>query len=110
MDQYREKLGIKISLYNTCLFITKNSSENFSIARLQINNTLNFKIEAFIKKEETEIMEAEFKAKTETILETNISRDFDSCHITIEVGSIMVVRKNQAEKLVFVDIKDNAKK
>ena len=30
--------------------------------------------------------------------------------MTIKAESIMVMKKNQAEKLVLVDIKDNAKK
>ena len=63
-----------------------------------------------MKKEETEIMEAKFKAKTQIILENGASRDFNGCRMTIEADSIMVVQKNQVEKLVFVDIKDNAKK
>ena len=44
-----------------------------------------------MKKKETEIMEAKFKAKTQTILETGVSRDFNDCRITIEAKSIMVV-------------------
>lgn len=44
-----------------------------------MDNTLNIKIEAFIKKEETKIIEAKFKAKTQTILETGRSEDFNGC-------------------------------
>ena len=54
-------------------------------------------------------MEAKFKAKTLTILEIGILRDFNGCYIAIKAESIMVVKKNQTEKLVLVDIKDNAK-
>ena len=43
-------------------------------------------------------------------METGASGDFNGCQITIEAESIMVIQKNQVEKLVFVDIKDNAKK
>ena len=63
-----------------------------------------------MKKEETVIMEVKFKAKTRTILEIGVSGDFNDCYMTIKAESIMVVQKNQAEKLVLVDIKDNAKK
>ena len=63
-----------------------------------------------MKKEENEIMKAKFKAKTQTILEIGALKDFNGCHMTIEADSIMVLQKNQAEKLVFIDIKDNAKK
>ena len=55
-------------------------------------------------------MEAKFKAKTQTILKTGASRNFNGCRMTIKAKSIMVVQKNQAEKLVLVNIKDNTKK
>lgn len=91
MDQYREKLGIKISRYNIYFLITKDGSENFNIARLEIDNTFNFKIEVFRKKKETKIIKTKFKAKTKTILKTNILEDFNNCHITIEFEFIIVV-------------------
>ena len=34
LDQHREKLGIKMSLYDACFLINKNGSENFGIAKL----------------------------------------------------------------------------
>lgn len=52
-----------MSPYDICLFITKDSSEKCGIAELQIDNTLNVETKAFIKKKETEIIEAKFKAK-----------------------------------------------
>ena len=67
-------------------------------------------MKAFMKNEETKIMEAKFKAKTQIILETSTSRDFNGCHMTIKAESIIVIQKNQAENLALVDIKDNAKK
>ncbi len=110
LDHYKEKLGMKMSSYNACLLITKNGDENFGIAGLQTDNTLNIGTEAFIRKEEKEIIEAKFKAKNRTILETGVSGDFNGCRMTIGAESIMVVQKNQAEKLVLVDVKDNARK
>lgn len=96
--------------YNACLLITKDGGENFGITGLQTDDTLNIEAEIFMKKEEREIIEAKFKTKTPTILKTGASRDFNSCRRTIEAKSIMVVQKNQTEKLVLVDIKDNTKK
>ncbi|MCJ1345194.1 hypothetical protein MMC31_003400, partial [Peltigera leucophlebia] len=55
-------------------------------------------------------MEAKFKAKIQTILETGASKDFNNCRMVIEAESIMVVQKNQPDKLVLVNIKDNARK
>ena len=110
LDYQKEKLGMEMSPYDVCLFITNDDGENFGIAGLQTDNTLNVKTEAFMKKEETEIMMAKFKAKTQTILEIGASKDFTGCCMTIKAESIMVVQKYQAEKLVLVDIKDNAKK
>lgn len=77
--------------YDTCLFITKNVGENFGIAKLQMDNIFNVRIEAFMIKKETEIMEAKFKAKTRTILKTGISRDFNGYCMTIKAKFIMVV-------------------
>lgn len=54
---------MEISFYDTCLFITKDSGENFGIAKLQTDNIPNIEIEIFIKKKETELIEAKFKAK-----------------------------------------------
>ena len=101
---------MEMSFYDACLLITKNGGENFGIAGFQMDDTLNVGTEAFMKKEETEIVEAKFKAKTRIILEIGVSEDFNGCRMTIEAESIMVVQKNQVEKLVLVDIKDNAKK
>ncbi len=63
-----------------------------------------------MKKEEKEIIKAKFKAKNQTILKTSVSGDFNSCHMIIRAESIMIKQKNQAEKLVLVDVKDNIKK
>ena len=98
LDHHKKKLGMEKLPYDTSLFITKDGSKNFDIIGLQINNTLNVRTEAFMKKKETEIIEAKFKAKTQTILETGASRDFNGCRITIKAKSIIVVQKNQAEK------------
>lgn len=67
-------------------------------------------MKAFMKKEMTQIIEAKLKTKTRVILETSISEDFNGCHMTIKAESIIVVQKDQAKKLMLVDIKDNTKK
>ncbi len=82
---------MEMSYYDACLLITKDKSENFGIAGLQTDDTLNIGTEAFMKKEEKEILKAKFKAKTQTILETCISGDFNGCLIIIEAKSIMIV-------------------
>ena len=63
-----------------------------------------------MKKKETEIIKAKFKAKTQTILQIGASRDFNGCRMTIKAEFIMIIQKYPVEKLVFVYIKDNAKK
>lgn len=88
---HKEKLGIKMTPYDTCFLISKDGGENFDIVRILIDNTLNVEIEVFIKKEETKIMKAKFKAKTQTILEIGESGDFNSCWMTIKGEYIMVV-------------------
>ena len=50
--------------YDTHLLITKDKSKNFGIIGLQTDNTFNIKTKIFINKEETEIIEAKFKAKS----------------------------------------------
>lgn len=72
----------------------KTKDENFGIVELQTNDILNIRIEIFMKKREKEIIKAKFKANNQTILEISIFRDFNSCHITIGIKSIMVVLKN----------------
>ncbi len=101
---------MEISLYDTYLPITKDGGENFGIAEFQTDNTFNVGTETFMKKEEKEILEAKFKVKTQTILETSVSGNFNGYCMKIEVESIVVVQKNQVEKLVLEDIKDKAKK
>ena len=64
LDHHKEKLGIEILPYDPCPFITKDHGKNFGIARLQTDNTLNIKIETFMKIKETEIMKTKYKAKT----------------------------------------------
>ena len=66
-------------------------------------------MEAFIKNEEKKIVKAKFKAKNQTIIEINISRDFNSCYIIIKAESIMVVQKNQIAKFVLINVKNNPK-
>lgn len=88
---HKEQFGIKMSPYDACFLIFKDSSENFDIVRILIDNTLNVEMEVFIKKEKTEIMKAKFKAKTQTILETSASRNFNGCWMTIKAEYIMVV-------------------
>ena len=56
-----------------------------------MDNTLNVRTKVFMKKKETEIIEAKFKAKTRTILETGAPEDFNSCRKIIKAKSIMVV-------------------
>lgn len=88
---HQEKLGTKMSSYDAYFLISKDGGENFDIIRILIDNTLNVEMEVFIKKEETEIMKAKFKAKTQTILETGASGDFNGYWMTIKAKYIMVV-------------------
>lgn len=78
LDYYKEKLEIKMSPYDAYFFITKNNSENIGIAKFQIDNTLNIRTEIFMKKEETEIIEAKFRIKSQIILKTGASKNFNS--------------------------------
>lgn len=96
--------------YNTCLLITRNNGENFGITKLQTDNTFNIRIKAFMEKKKIEIMETKFRAKTRTILKTGELRDFNDSRMTIKIESIIIIYKNQAEKFVFINIKNNVKK
>lgn len=44
------------------------------------------------------------------MLETHISDHFKNYHMTIEDKLIIVIQKNQMDKLFIVDIKDHTKK
>lgn len=87
---------MEISSYYVCLFIIKDGGENLGIAGFQTGNTLNVRIEVFIKKKETKIIGAKFQAKNQTILETGISRDFNGYRMPIKIESI---RKNKLKSL-----------
>lgn len=50
LNHHKEKIGMEMSSYDICLLITKDKSENFGIVRFQTNNTLNDRMETFIKK------------------------------------------------------------
>ena len=65
LDHYKMKLEMEMSPYNACFFIIKDGSKNFGIARLQTDDIFHVGTEAFMKNEETEIMETKFKAKTQ---------------------------------------------
>lgn len=67
-------------------------------------------MKTLINKEEIEIIEAKFKAKSQTILEKGVLGDFNSCRMTFKAKSIIIIQKNQVEKLVLINMKDNAKK
>ena len=64
LNHHKEKLGMAMLLYDIYLFITKDGGRNFGIARFQMDNIFNAGMETFMKKEETEIIEVKFKAKT----------------------------------------------
>ena len=110
LDYHKEKLGMKISPYNAYLLITKDGGEIIWHSKLSDRRYSHVGTGAFMKKEETEIMDAKFKGKTQTILKIEASGDFNGYHMTIKAESIIVVQKNQVEKLILVDNKDNAKK
>ena len=97
LDHHKEKLGIKMSPYDACLIITKDGGKIFDIVRLQMDNTLNDGIKAFMKKTRLEIMEAKLKAKTRTILKTGASGDWNNYCMIIEAESILIVQNNKAE-------------
>lgn len=61
--------------YDTCLLIIRDGDINFGIIGLQTDNTLNVRIKTFINKEETEIIETTFKAKSQTMLKAGTSRN-----------------------------------
>lgn len=101
---------MEILFYDIFLLITQNGGKNFDIVGFQIVITFNIGMEAFINKKKAKIIEAKFKAKSQKMLETSISRDFHSCCIIIKDKSIMVIQKKQVKKLLFVDFKNNIKK
>lgn len=75
-----------MSTYDIYLLISQDGSENFGIPGFQIDNILNVGTEAFgIKKEETKIIEAKFKAKTQIILETSVLEDFNGYYMIIKI-------------------------
>lgn len=63
-----------------------------------------------MNKKEVEITKVMFKAKLQTIVKIDTSSDFNHCQMTIKAEFIIIVKNNPIEKLVFINITDNAKK
>ena len=84
---------MEMSSYNACLLISKAGGKNFGIAGLQTNDTLNIGIKTFMNKEEAKITEAKFKAKSQTILGTGATGDFNDYHITMKLNLSWLCRK-----------------
>lgn len=101
---------MEMSFYETYPLIMKDNDRSFGIVELQNDNTLNVEREPFMKKEEKEIIKARLKAKNQIIQEISLSADFGGYSMTIEAESIIVLQRNEAEKLVLIDVKNNAKK
>ena len=100
---HREKLNMKPSTFDPCLMITKKSNDDdFGMAALQTDDTLQLSTLAFMEKEERELT---FKAKPKTILGDGSMEDFNGCRIRINGSILTVTQKGQAEKLTIVDIK-----
>lgn len=91
LDYHKKNLSMEISFYNAYLFITKEKGVNFIITWLLTNNVLNIRIETFMNKKEAEIKETNFKAKSQTMLEVSISKNFNSYYMTIKDEAIRVV-------------------
>lgn len=91
LNHYIKKLGKKRSFYDTYLLITKDRDIYFGITWFQTNNTFNVGTKAFINKKEVKIVEVKFKAKSQTILEIDVSGDFNGYQIRIEAKSIIVM-------------------
>lgn len=81
--------------YNVYLIIIQDKDKNFSIARFQTDNIMNIKTKAFMNKEKVKIIETKFIAKSQIILKTHVSEDFNGYCMIIEDKSIMVIQKNQ---------------
>lgn len=99
-----------MSFYDTNLLIIKDRDINFKIIGFQTNNTFNVRTKAFINKEKKKIIEAKFKAKSQIMLETGTSQNFNGYYMTIEDKTIIIIQKNKADKLIIVDIEDNVNK
>ncbi|KAF2710651.1 hypothetical protein K504DRAFT_377199, partial [Pleomassaria siparia CBS 279.74] len=67
-NYYKDKLRIRVSLYNPCLLITEEGENLFSITSLQTNNTLSIITLDFLHREEEELYRATLRVKPKTIL------------------------------------------
>lgn len=99
-----------MSFYNMCLLITKDKGIKFSITGHQTDNIVNIGTVAFINKKKAEIIEMKFEFKSQIILETCTWRNFNDYHMIVEDKAIMIIQKYQADKLLIIDIENNAKK
>lgn len=63
-----------------------------------------------MNKKEAEIIKAIYKTKSQIILEIGAIGNFNGYYMTIKDKAIMFIQKNQADKLLIVNIEDNVKK
>ncbi|KAF2703357.1 hypothetical protein K504DRAFT_392936, partial [Pleomassaria siparia CBS 279.74] len=67
-NYYKDKLRMRVFLYNPYLLIIKEGENPFSITSLQTNNTLSIITLDFLYKEEEELHRVTLCAKPKTIL------------------------------------------
>ena len=102
-NYYLTKLGIRTSLYDTCLLITKEATNKSKVGfvGIQTDNTLILGGPSFIKKEEHKKAKAELIAKEISILEPGKSLDFNRTIIEFDKTSInLVIRQKGQGKLL----------
>jgi len=103
-DHHKKSLQMETSSFDPCLLVTTQGTD-FGMTGLQTDDTLNVGTTAFLEKEQTELENAELKAKPRAILTDGSTGDFNGCRLRVETTSITVFQKGQAEKLALIDAK-----
>jgi hypothetical protein len=90
------------STYDPYLLISKG--DEFGLVGMQTDNTLIIYDDAFKEKEESERSKANFTAKPIETLSSSNKLIFNSCILSKQGSNLLVMQKNQGEKLFPIDL------
>ena len=93
-------LKMETSTNDPCSLLTQQD-ESFRMTGLRIDDTLHLGSKEFIVKEEEKLLKTGFKAKPLEIIGNGNKTDFNGFCVLVEVESLVVQQKGQAEKLAI---------
>ena len=101
---HTEKLKMATSTYDLCLLIT-TTKDAFGMVGIQTDDTLILASDEFLQKEDSELTQANLRAKPKTTLTSDEPIIFNRGVLSIEGDTVVLRQKRQGDKLKQVDAK-----